>query len=54
MTGRAPFLCGSDLGQSAVELRKKRQEQQEQERKEYRDLKAQDTPTRPEAPLKWG
>jgi hypothetical protein len=44
-----------DLEQLAAELRKKQQEQQERYRKEYRDRfwsKAQDTPTRPDAPMK--
>jgi hypothetical protein len=39
----------------AAGIRKKRQEQKEKEPREYRDRfwsKSQDTPTRPDAPLK--
>jgi len=45
----------NELERLAADLRKKQQEQEERERKQYRDQfwsKAQDTPTRPDAPLK--
>jgi len=44
-----------ELEQLEVELRKKRQEQEQREIKEYRDRfwgEAQNTPSRPEQPLK--
>lgn len=45
----------TDLERLAEKLREERRERQEKERKEYRDRfwsKAQDSPTRPDAPLK--
>ena len=44
-----------DLQKIAEELREKQRKQEEQERKQYRDQfwsEAQNTPTRPDAPLK--
>jgi hypothetical protein len=45
----------TELERLVADLREKQREQQEKERKEYRDRfwsKSQDTPTRPDAPLK--
>jgi hypothetical protein len=45
----------TELARLVEELRKKQQDREERERKEYRDRfwsKANDSPTRPDAPLK--